>query len=72
MHLQLISENQQQFISMLNEPVGGDTTQSQAPAQPAGVEAEQAPDQARGQAPPGVTYVQITQQEKEAIERVST
>lgn len=57
---------------MLNEPAGGETPQAQDSTQPAGEEGEQAPGQARGQAPPGVTYVQITPQEKEAIERVST
>ena len=57
---------------MLNEPTAGEPPQSQDSAQPAGEEGEQVPGQARGQAPPGVTYVQITAQEKEAIERVST
>lgn len=68
--LQLISNNQQQFISMLNEPSQGDASQPQAPGQPEG-EGEQAPAQAGGQAaPPGMTYVQITPQEKEAIDRL--
>lgn len=68
--LQLISSNQEQFISMLNEPIQGDASQPQAPGQRA-EEGEQAPAQAVGQAaPPGMTYVQITPQEKEAIERL--
>lgn len=68
--LQLISSNQEQFISMLNEPTQGDASQPQAPGQRA-EEGEQAPAQAGGQAaPPGMTYLQITPQEKEAIERL--
>jgi hypothetical protein len=57
----MISQNQERFIQMLNEPV----------------EAGEVSDQAQGGglpptggAPPGSGYIQVTPSEKEAIERV--
>lgn len=56
--LQQITQHQERFVQMLNEPRAGD---------PAGHEAE-----SEGQgSPPGTNYIQVTPQEKEAIERVS-
>ncbi|XP_071136524.1 UV excision repair protein RAD23 homolog A-like isoform X2 [Mytilus edulis] len=58
--LQLISQNQERFIQMLNAPVdeegGSETT-----AQGAG---------GLGPSPPGGEYIQVTPQEKEAIDRL--
>lgn len=55
--LQYITQNQDRFVAMLNEEDGP----ADAPAAGA-----QAPDQA----PPGTTYIQISPQEREAIDRV--
>ncbi|XP_067370364.1 RAD23 homolog A, nucleotide excision repair protein b isoform X2 [Channa argus] len=52
--LQQITQHQERFVQMLNEPRGGDT---------GGEEAE-------GQASPHTNYIQVTPQEKEAIERL--
>ncbi|KAL6108578.1 rad23b [Pungitius sinensis] len=55
--LQQITQHQERFVQMLNEPRAED---------PAGDEAE-----TEGQgSPPGTNYIQVTPQEKEAIERL--
>ena len=56
----MISQNQEQFISMLNEHSEGGES-----AQGGGGPAGGAPGE-----PGGPGYIQVTQQEKEAIERV--
>lgn len=53
--LQQITQHQERFVQMLNEP----------PAEEA-----EAAEAAEAQAPPQTNYIQVTQQEKEAIERV--
>lgn len=55
-HLQQITQHQERFVQMLNEPRGGD----------AGGEGAEA------QGSPHTNYIQVTPQEKEAIERVSS
>ena len=55
-HLQQITQHQERFVQMLNEPRGGD---------PGGEGAE-------AQGSPQTNYIQVTPQEKEAIERVSS
>lgn len=56
--LQLISQNQERFIQMLNAPIDDDSAES--PAQGAG-----------GLGPPSAgEYIQVTPQEKEAIDRL--
>lgn len=57
----MISQNQERFIQMLNEPAEGGDVSDQAQGgglPPAG-------------APPGSGIIQVTPSEKEAIERVS-
>ena len=64
--LQLISQNQERFIGMLNEPVTGEeavTEGGEVTGQPEG-----GPQVQTGS---GVNYISVTPQEKEAIERVS-
>jgi UV excision repair protein RAD23 len=66
--LQLITENQDQFVQMLNEPL------PDAPAAAAGTGGQQAAG-AAGQLPSFVppedsNYIQITQEEKQAIDRL--
>lgn len=64
---QLISQRQEEFIQMLNEPIPegeGDT--------PASAQGRDTTGPGGQQPPPGVSYIQITPTEKEAIERVST
>lgn len=56
--LQMISQNQERFIQMLNEPLEN-LEQAQGGVSPGG-----------GAAPPGSSYIQVTPQEKEAIERL--
>lgn len=55
-YLQQITQHQERFVQMLNEPRGGDTGGEGAEAQ--GL--------------PHTNYIQVTPQEKEAIERVSS
>lgn len=66
--LQLISQNQESFVRMLNEPISGSGGAAQAtePAAtpPTGQQQQQGPTYAG----PGV--IQVTPQDKEAIERV--
>ncbi|CAJ1060165.1 RAD23 homolog A%2C nucleotide excision repair protein b isoform X2 [Xyrichtys novacula] len=52
--LQQITQHQEQFVQMLNEPRGGDT----------------AGEGAEAQGSPQTNYIQVTPQEKEAIERL--
>ncbi|XP_033738013.1 UV excision repair protein RAD23 homolog B-like [Pecten maximus] len=61
--LQLISRNQERFIEMLNEPIGEEEQQAEGGGMP-GVGG------APGANPMGQGYVQVTPQEKEAIERL--
>jgi UV excision repair protein RAD23 len=61
--LQLINQNQAEFIRLLNEPVAPGTA---APMAGAG-----GPGAAGGGGPPGTQYIQVTPEEKEAIDRVS-
>ena len=76
--IQLISQRQEEFIQMLNEPLTEDppsggqaASQAAAPGQQQGTPGQDAPAAVGEQAaPPGVSYIQITQTEKEAIERV--
>lgn len=49
---QQITQHQERFVQMLNEPLGGEAEAAQA------------------QGAPQTSYIQVTQQEKEAIERV--
>lgn len=58
-YLQQITQHQERFVQMLNEPRGGDMGGE-------GTEAEAEP-----QGSPQTNYIQVTPQEKEAIERVS-
>ena len=55
-YLQQITQHQERFVQMLNEPRGGETGGEGAEAQ--GL--------------PHTNYIQVTPQEKEAIERVSS
>lgn len=50
--LQQITQHQERFVQMLNEPLGGEAEAAQA------------------QGAPQTSYIQVTQQEKEAIERL--
>lgn len=64
----MIAENQERFVQMLNEPIEGEGGQ-QAPG---GVGAGgQGQGGGPGQLPPGTAVLQVTQAEREAIERVS-
>jgi len=56
--LQLINQHQQEFIQLINEPVQGGGTQGGIPGMGAA-----AP-------PPGAQYIQVTQEEKAAIDRL--
>ena len=53
--LEQITQHQERFVQMLNEPQGGETRGQGAEAQGSG----------------HTNYIQVTPQEKEAIERVS-
>jgi len=56
--LQLINQHQQEFIQLINEPVqGGGGTQGGMPS-------------TGGAPPPGAQYIQVTQDEKAAIDRL--
>ncbi|XP_036442552.1 RAD23 homolog A, nucleotide excision repair protein b [Colossoma macropomum] len=50
--LQQITQHQERFVQMLNEPLGGEA------------------EAAQGHGAPQTSYIQVTQQEKEAIERL--
>jgi len=69
--LQMISQHQQEFINLLNEPVtgtgGGQTTQSGFPpmGQVGGTGGPQG-------GPGGAQYIQVTQEEKAAIDRLES
>nr|CAD7454591.1 unnamed protein product [Timema tahoe] len=67
----LISQNQEAFVRMLNEPATGGSTASGTPASPAAVGAGNPGSDAgsaAGMFAPGV--IQVTPQDKEAIERL--
>lgn len=65
--LQLISQNQERFIAMLNEPTAEEgATEEPQPAE--GTAATEGGSQS--QAGSGVSYIRVTPQEKEAIERL--
>ncbi|XP_053094024.1 RAD23 homolog A, nucleotide excision repair protein b isoform X2 [Pangasianodon hypophthalmus] len=51
--LQQITQHQERFVQMLNEPLGGEAEAAEA------------------QGAPHTNYIQVTQQEKEAIERIT-
>ena len=53
--VQVITENQERFVQMLNDPSAGEGGQAQGGG---------------GGGPQGEGYIQVTPQEKEAIERV--
>jgi len=63
--LQLISQNQERFISMLNEPITEEQSQQEASEGNAPAEGD-----GQGQAGSGVNYIRVTPHEKEAIERL--
>ncbi|KXJ11018.1 UV excision repair protein RAD23 homolog A [Exaiptasia diaphana] len=67
--LQLISQRQEEFIRMLNAPAPPGTA-SGTPATAQGQDVPAPGDQGGQQPPPGVSYIQITPTEKEAIERL--
>ncbi|XP_077862716.1 UV excision repair protein RAD23 homolog B-like [Saccoglossus kowalevskii] len=69
--LQLINQHQEQFIQMLNNPVGGE--QQSGGGGGGGGSGGGAPTSGGqvGTGPGGTSYIQVTPQEKEAIERVS-
>jgi UV excision repair protein RAD23 len=52
--LQTIGQHQAEFMALLNEPIQGGAAAAGGP----------------GGAPPGSNYIQVTQEEKEAIDRV--
>ena len=60
--LQLVQQHQSDFMTLLN----GTQPLEAAPAQPP----PQAPNPAAGQPPPGAVQIQVTPEEKEAIERL--
>eukprot|EP00795_Rhopilema_esculentum_P004696 gene4696-20988_t len=63
--LQLISQNQERFIGMLNEPVTGEEAVTE------GIEVAGQPEGGpQVQTGSGVNYISVTPQEKEAIERL--
>jgi len=57
--LQLINQHQQEFIQLINEPVQG------TPGIPPGLMGQPS-------GPPGSNYIQVTQDEKAAIERLES
>lgn len=64
--LQLINENQNEFYNMINEPLEGEGTGTTGAG--TGTGGRTAP--ASGGAPPGSSYITVTPQEREAIDRV--
>lgn len=64
--LQLINENQNEFYNMINEPLEGESTGTTGPTGGAGGRTAPA-----GGAPPGSSYITVTPQEREAIDRVN-
>eukprot|EP00794_Sanderia_malayensis_P007982 gene7982-8839_t len=62
--LQLISQNQERFIDMLNEPA-----EEEGSTQPQSGSGTEAPE-GGSQSASGVSYIRVTPQEKEAIERL--
>ncbi|XP_072173315.1 UV excision repair protein RAD23 homolog A-like [Diadema setosum] len=75
--LQVINQHQEEFIALINQPNQPQSGQ-QAPSQPAGNQppAQQAGGQGGGPAigvsadQPGVTYIELTPEERDAIERL--
>jgi len=71
--LQLINEHQNEFYNMINEPVGGAGGSEGAAETGAGGGAVPPAGGAGGAprgAPPGASYIQVTPQEREAIDRL--
>src|SRR5690606_25013320 len=60
--LQLINQHQQEFIQLLNEPIQGGASGQ-------GGEMPEMPGMP-GMPPPGANYIQVTPEEKDAIERL--
>ncbi|KAK3747592.1 hypothetical protein QZH41_015819 [Actinostola sp. cb2023] len=69
--LQLISQRQQEFIRMLNEPIPANIEQrAQGASPPAAAQGQDVPAPEGRGGQQGFSYIQITPTEKEAIERL--
>lgn len=71
--LQLINEHQNEFYNMINEPVEGSAAGGATEALGGGGGGSTPSTGGQGgapRAPPGTSYIQVTPQEREAIDRV--